>query len=56
MTKKWSSIVNNILKSIYATANEIEFNREEVKSILFDYNDAYILVRGKLASQQSLQH
>ena len=45
LTRKWN-IVNDSSKSIYAAANEINYNTEILKSNLCDYNDAYILVAG----------
>ena len=45
VTRKWNNVSDNS-KSNYAAANEITCNKEVLKSNLFDYNDAYILVAG----------
>ena len=45
--RKWS-IVNDNSKANYGLANEIIYDTEVLKSNLFDYNDAYILVRGDI--------
>ena len=46
-TRKWS-IVNNNSKANYGVKKEITRNTEVLKSNLFYYNDAYILVRGDI--------
>ena len=46
-TRKWS-IVNNNSKANYGVEKEITHNTEVLKSNLFYYNDAYILVRGDI--------
>ena len=45
VTTKWN-IVNDNSNSKYAAANEITSDAEILKSYLYDYNDAYILVTG----------
>ena len=47
VTRKWN-IVNDNSKSNYDATNEITYNTEILKSILCDYNDTYILVRGDI--------
>ena len=55
LTRKWNTgNVNS--KANCDTANKIVYNTEVLKSNLCDYNDAYILVRVILMSQQLLQH
>ena len=46
VTRKWN-IVNDQSNANYDVGNEIIYNTEVLKSNLCDYNDAYILVRGK---------
>ena len=55
VTRKWN-IVNDQSNANYDVGNEIIYNTEVLKSNLCDYNDAYILVRVILMSQQLLQH
>ena len=43
VTRKWN-MVNDNWKASYNAANEITYNTEILKSNLFDYSDAYILV------------
>ena len=45
VTRKWN-IANDNLNANYGVANETAYNTEVLKSSLYDYNDAYILVRG----------
>ena len=45
--RKWN-IVNDNSNLNYAATNEINYNREILKSNLCDYNDAYILVIGDI--------
>ena len=47
VTRKWN-IVNDNSKSNYDATNESTYNTEILKSNLYDYNDAYILVRGNI--------
>ena len=47
VTRKWN-FVNDNSKSNFAAADETTYNTEILKSSLFDYNDAYILVRGDI--------
>ena len=47
VTRKWN-IVNDNTNSNYAAANEITYKTEILKSNLFDYSDAYILVTGSI--------
>ena len=44
VTRKWN-IVNDKSKSNYDATNKIAYNTEVLKSNLFDYNNAYLLVR-----------
>ena len=45
--RKWN-IFNNNSKSNHDATNEINYKTEILKSNLFDYNEAYILVRGDI--------
>ena len=45
-----SKIVNDYLNVNYNVGNEIIHNTEVLKSDFCDYNDAYILVRGKIVA------
>ena len=45
--RKWN-IFNNNSKSNHDATNEITYKTEILKSNLFDYNEAYILVRGDI--------
>ena len=45
VTRKWN-IVNDQSNANYGVENEIINNAEVLKSNLFDYSDAYILVKG----------
>ena len=45
VTRKWN-IVNELSNANYSVGNEIIYNTEVLKSNLFYYNNAYILVRG----------
>ena len=47
MTRKWN-IVNDQSNKNYDVGNKIIYNAEVLKSILCDYNDVYILVRGDI--------
>ena len=47
VTKKWN-IVNDQSNANYDVRNEIIYNAEVLKSNNYDYNDAYILVRGNI--------
>ena len=47
VTRKWN-IVNDSSNSNYDATNEINYNTEILKYNLYDYNDAYILVRGAI--------
>ena len=49
MTRKWN-IVNDQSHANYDVANEIFYNAKVLKSNLFYYNAAYILVRGDIAT------
>ena len=57
VTRKWN-MVNNNWKASYNAANEITYNTEILKSNLFDYNDAYILVTDDITvvAEQHKQH
>ena len=44
LTKKWN-IINDQSNANYDTGNDIIYNTEVLKSILHDYNAAYILLR-----------
>ena len=48
MSRKWK-IFNNQLNKNYNVAKVIIYNTEVLKSNLYDYNDACILVRGDIA-------
>ena len=47
VTRKWK-IVNDNSKSNYDAGNEITYNTEILKSNLYDFNIAYILVKGDI--------
>ena len=47
VTTKWN-IVNNQSYTNHDVGNEIIYNTEVLKSNLFDYNDAFILVSGDI--------
>ena len=47
MTRKWN-IVNGKSNANYDAGNEIIYNTDVLKSNLFDYDGAYILVRGDI--------
>ena len=47
VTRKWN-IVNDSWNANYNAANEITYNTEVLKSNLYDYNDAYNLVRSNI--------
>ena len=47
VTRKWN-IVNDDSKSNYDATNEITYNTKILKSKLYDYNSACILVRGDI--------
>ena len=47
VTSKWN-IINDNSKANYVVGSEIIYNTKVLKSILCDYNDAYILVRGDI--------
>ena len=47
VTRKWN-IVDDNLKSNYDETNEITCNTEVLESNFYDYNDAYILLRGNI--------
>ena len=47
VTRKWN-IANDSWNAYYNAANEITCNTEVLKSNLYDYNDAYNLVRGDI--------
>ena len=47
VTRKWN-IINRNSKANYDVGNEIIYNTQVLKSNLYDYNDAYILVRGNI--------
>ena len=42
------NIVNNQSKANYSVGNEIMFRTEVLKSNVYDFNDAYIIVRGNI--------
>ena len=42
--------VNDNLKASYNAGNKITYNTEILKSILCDYNDVYILVKGDITT------
>ena len=45
-TKNWIEI-NDQWRGVYSTGNYIRFKTTMLKSSLYDYSDAYILVEGK---------
>ena len=47
VTRKWN-IVNDTSMTNCDVGSEIIYNTELLKSNLYDYNDAYILVRGNI--------
>ena len=47
MTRKWN-IVNDQSNVNYDLGNEMIYNTEVLKSNLWDYNDAYLLVKGNI--------
>ena len=47
VTRKWN-IVNDNSKANYNAANEISYNKEILKSNLYHYHNAYILVKGDI--------
>ena len=47
MTRNWN-IVNDKSNASFYAGNEIIYNTVELKSNLSNYNDAYIIVRGKI--------
>ena len=47
MTRNWN-IVNDKLNASFYAGNEIIYNTVELKSNLSNYNDAHIIVRGKI--------
>ena len=42
------NIVNDQSKANYSVGNEIMFRTEVLKSNVYDFNDAYIIVRGNI--------
>ena len=48
VARKWN-IVNDNSKTSYDVANEITYNTEVLKSSLWDYKGAYILVRSYIS-------
>ena len=46
-TKNWVEI-NDDSRKTYNTNSQIKFRSTMLKSSLYDYNDAYILVKGKI--------
>ena len=47
VTRKWK-VVNEQSNANYCVRKEIIYNTEVSKSNLFDYNNAYILIRGRI--------
>ena len=47
-TKKWYSIDSQTTKVRYKQGDTIKFEMETIKSSLFDYSDAFILVTGNI--------
>ena len=45
LTWKWKNVSDNS-KANYGAGNEITYNAGILKSSLYDYNDAYVLVTG----------
>ena len=50
--RTWS-IVNKQSNAKYNAANKINYNVQVLKSIFCDFNDAYILVKGDIATVAS---
>ena len=48
MTKKWVE-VNNLSTGQYSVNKNIRFKTSILKSDLCDYNDAYIVVKGRIS-------
>ena len=47
-TKKWYIIDSQITKGKYKQGDTIKFETETIKSSLWDYSDAFILVTGNI--------
>ena len=47
VTRKWNIVINQS-NANYDVGSEIIYNKEVLKSNLYDYNDVYILVRGDI--------
>ena len=47
-TKKWYVIDSQTTKGKYKQGDTIKFETETIKSSLFDYSDAFILVTGNI--------
>ena len=47
-TKNWIKI-NDQSRGVYNTNSDIRFKTAMLKSSLFDYSDAYILIKGRIA-------
>ena len=49
VTRKWN-IDNDQLNANHDARNEILYNTKGLKSNFYDYNDAYILIRGDIVT------
>ena len=50
-TKIWG-VINNDARETYNTNNQIKFKNSMLRSSLFDYNDAYIVVKGTISIEK----
>ena len=55
VTRKWN-VINDNSNANDGVGNEINYNTKVLKFNICDYNDAYVLVRGDIKSQQLLKH
>ena len=55
VTRKWN-VINDNSNANDGVGNEINYNAKVLKFNICDYNDAYVLVRGDIKSQQLLKH
>ena len=54
-TKKWYVIDSQTTKGKYKQGDTIKFETETIKSSLWDYSDAFILVTGNITLQTVIQ-
>ena len=55
ITRKWVEISDQ-LRGTYNKSNPIKFKTSMIKSNLFDYSDAYVLVSGNITIDGSGDH